>query len=262
MNFTKQYFQIQEASLNTHQLIKDNEFPTLIFLHDSLGCIKLWKDFSEKLTKQVNCNFLIYDRQGYGESSPFTEKKRGNDYLEKEAEVLFELLQGLTIQKPIIFGHSDGGSIALLAAAKYPELIQAIITEGAHVFVEDITLKGIREAVESYKQTNLVEKLKKYHGEKVDAVFKAWTETWLKESFRDWNIEHFLSKITCPALIIQGDKDEYGTLKQVDTIISQISGTAEKLIISEVGHTPHRESEAIILEKIVDFLNDYVLIEG
>lgn len=258
MNFTEQYFHIKEASLKVHQLIKDENSPTLIFLHDSLGCIKLWKDFPEKLAKKVNYNVLVYDRQGYGESSSFTDKERGNDYLEKEAEVLFELLQDLEIQRPILFGHSDGGSIAILAAAKYPSFIKGIITEGAHVFVEEITLAGIRQAVVDYQETNLAEKLKKYHADKVEAVFKAWSETWLKDTFRDWNIESFLTQITCPTLIIQGEEDEYGTLEQVESIINQVSGKTEKLIIPKVGHTPHRESEKTVLEETSSFLNKYI----
>src|SRR5262249_47331630 len=148
-----------------------------------LGCITLWRDFPVNLAKLTGCNAIIYDRQGYGQSSHF-DSKRSKEYLEKEAEILAKLLEKCNIKKAILFGHSDGGSISLIAAARYPDRITGVITEGAHVFVEEITLQGIREAKELYKNTNLKEKLAKYHGEKTEDVFKAWTETWLSEEFQ------------------------------------------------------------------------------
>lgn len=228
--------------------------PTLVFLHDSLGCIELWRDFPQKLALAANCNCLIYDRQGYGKSSPFNENNRKNDYLEKEADVLQLLIEEYGIKGAILFGHSDGGSIALIAAAKYPENIGAVITEGAHIFVEDITLQGIREVVEAYQTTNLKEKLQKYHGDKTGEVFWAWANTWLSNEFRDWNIEHFLHQIKCPVLVMQGENDEFGSLKQVYGIIQQIIGKAESLIIPSVGHTPHKDAKEIVLEKTTQFI--------
>lgn len=227
--------------------------PTLVFLHDSLGCITLWRNFPARLAEQCQCNLLIYDRLSYGQAAPFAQTERQNDYMETEADVLSELLKEESIEQAILFGHSDGGTIALLAAAKHPERIAAIITEGAHVFVEEITLEGIRQAVEAYKTTNLKQRLQKYHGDKTEAVFHAWADTWLRPGFRDWNIEHFLPQISCPALIIQGEKDEYGSLKQVESIVSHTKGPAQQLIIPGIGHTPHKEAIELILEKAVAF---------
>lgn len=228
--------------------------PVLVFLHDSLGCIRLWRDFPEQLAQATGCPALIYDRQGYGQSSPFQSINRSLNYLEQEADVLDRLLEKLQIPQAILFGHSDGGSIALIAAAKYKSRINAIITEGAHVFVEEVTLEGIRAAVEAYQTTDLPQKLQKYHGAKTEAVFRAWTETWLSGSFQSWNIEHFLPSILCPALIIQGEQDEYGTLAQVEAVVQQAQGPVQQLILPDIGHTPHREAPEQVLEKSAHFI--------
>ncbi|TDD99423.1 alpha/beta fold hydrolase [Flavobacterium cellulosilyticum] len=228
--------------------------PTLVFLHDSLGCTALWRDFPQKLGNLTKCNVLVYDRQGYGKSCSFSYSKRGNYYMEQEADVLNVLLDHWKIDKAILFGHSDGGSIALIAAAKYPQKIMSIITEGAHIFVEDLTVKGIKEAIHAYQTTNLKTKLEKHHGNKTDEMFWAWASTWTTSEFRSWNIESFLPSIQCPALIIQGEADEYGTLKQVQNTIRQVQ-KAEKYCIPSVGHSPHKECPEIVLEKASEFIN-------
>lgn len=236
-----------------HIHIADNR-PTIIFLHDSLGCIELWRDFPQALGEATNCNVLVYDRQGYGKSAPFSTAERDNDYMELEADVLNGLIMKLGIKDVILLGHSDGGSIALIAAGKYPQNIRAVITEGAHIFVEEITLQGIRAGAEAYRTTNLKERLQKYHGDKTEAMFWAWAKTWLTDKFRTWNIESFLPHIQCPVLVIQGDKDEYGTEAQVDGIVNQTSGEAVKLIIPEIGHTPHKEARETVLKESAGFI--------
>jgi len=251
-------FKTPTGELHIIQYGNDAERPTIIFLHDSLGCVELWRDFPKQLSAISNCNGLVYDRQGYGKSSPFANGNRKKDYLEVEADVLQRLLEHLSIKHAILFGHSDGGSIALIAAAKYPANIKAVITEGAHIFVEEITLQGIREAVIAYQTTNLKERLEKYHSDKTEAVFRAWAETWLRQDFRSWNIEGFLPQITCPVLVIQGEKDEYGTLAQVAGIVNQVSGEASQLIIPAVGHTPHKEAKEVVLEQSASFIKSLV----
>jgi pimeloyl-ACP methyl ester carboxylesterase len=230
--------------------------PTLVFLHDSLGCITLWRDFPEQLARLTNCHALMYDRQGYGKSSHFSDQKRTNNYLDEEADLLPELLRICEVEKAILFGHSDGGSIALIAAAKFPELAQAIITEGAHVFVEDVTLAGIHEAEKLYQQTDLKDRLTKYHGNKTGSVFRAWAETWLSDDFRSWNIEKYLPRISCPMLIMQGEKDEYGTEKQVEAIIQASPGNATAHLIPDIGHTPHKEAAEEVLAVSAIFINE------
>ena len=233
--------------------------PVIIFLHESLGCIELWKDFPKKLGEVCRCNILIYDRLGYGKSDPFSTLNRNKDYMETEADILHKILEICKIDKAILFGHSDGGTIALIAASKYPDKISGVITEGAHVFVEEKTLEGIRKAVDSYKTTDMKDKLFKYHGDKTDAVFRAWTDTWLSVDFRNWNIETFLPGIKCPCLIIHGDNDMYGSNKQVESIINGVSGITEKLIIPGAGHSPHKESRDLTLSRSKEFIETLLL---
>lgn len=251
-------FSINESVLRVNHIIKYQNRPTIIFLHDSLGSIALWRDFPEKLSETVNCNVLVYDRLGYGESAPFATIERDNDYLEKEADVLDLLISEVGLTDVILFGHSDGASIALITAAKYPLKIKGLIVEGAHIFVEEVTLAGISAAVAAYESTDLGIKLQKYHGNKTDSVFRAWTNTWLSNKFKSWNIENFLPQISCPVLVIQGEGDEYGSIKQVKGIIGQVSGKAMELIIPSIGHTPHKEAAEIVLESSASFIRDII----
>lgn len=247
------------AALQVQYHASGTAAPTLVFLHDSLGCITLWRDFPGRLAAATGCAVLVYDRQGYGQSPGFSERDtRDNTYLEKEADVLERLLAAYHINEAILFGHSDGASIALITAAKYPARIKAVISEAAHIFVEEVTLKGVRAAVTAYHTTNLRERLQRYHGIKTDAVFSAWTDTWLSEAYRDWTIESFLTRIQCPVLVIQGTQDEYGTLAQVRGIVSGVGERAETLIIPAIGHTPHKEAKEIVLKRSAAFIRQCV----
>lgn len=236
----------------------DEKRPAIIFLHDSLGSVQLWRDFPAKLCEATGCNVLVYDRLGYGKSAPMVTHERPVNYMELEADLLNDLLYKLNINNAILFGHSDGGTIALIMAAKYPEKVKAVICEAGHIFVEEVTLKGIHEAVEAYQTTNLAERLQKYHGDKVDTLFKAWTETWTRDDYRNWNIEYLLKDIVCPLLFIQGEADEYGTLGQVEKTVSQVSGHVEKFIIPGIGHTPHKESPELVLGRVTQFIEEYI----
>jgi len=248
-----------EGKIHFYQLSKFKNQPTLIFLHDSLGCVELWRDFPMILAELTKCNLLIYDRFGYGKSSDFITKERSNDYMEIEADLLIKIVEKLDIHSPILFGHSDGGTIALLAAAKYPNKIEGIITEGAHIFVEEITKEGIQAAVKTYKTTDLKLRLEKYHGNKTDALFQAWTKTWLSESYSGWNIEHFLHKITCPVFVIQGELDEFGSLLQVEKIIKGILHEKKSSFIPlNARHTPHKEAKTETLQECEKFINQLV----
>jgi pimeloyl-ACP methyl ester carboxylesterase len=174
--------------------------------------------------------------------------------LEEEAAILDALLSHYEITDVVLFGHSDGGSIALLTAALYPSNIRAVITEGAHVFVEDVTVHGIKDAIVLYETTSLKSKLEQYHGINTEAMFWAWAGTWTTEAFRRWTIESFLPAIVCPLLVIQGEDDEYGTLEQVITIVTKTIGDATPLILSGVKHTPHKEVPEEVLAQVASFL--------
>jgi pimeloyl-ACP methyl ester carboxylesterase len=228
--------------------------PVLVFLHDSLGCVDTWRDFPGALARRVGLTAIVYDRRGYGQSSPFGPDPRTPYYLEDEARVLFQLLDALEIGPVVLFGHSDGGSISLIAAAEHADRVRAVVTEGAHVFVEDITLAGIRDARAMFVTTDLATRLARYHGDKVAGIVSAWTETWLSPEFRDWNIESYLTRVQCPTLVIQGNDDEFGTPAQVDAIVRGIGNEARSLIIPGVGHTPHRDARTVVLDAASSFI--------
>jgi pimeloyl-ACP methyl ester carboxylesterase len=214
----------------------------------------MWHDFPARLAEDTGLAVLSYDRAGYGRS-PGPPHPREKDYLHREAEdCLPHLLERLGIQRAILVGHSDGGSIALLAAAACPARIAGIVTEAAHVFVEDVTLAGIRETVAAYQPRQLERRLARYHGDKARHLFFAWADTWLAESFRDWNIEDCLGRIQCPALVIQGRDDAYGTEQQVRAIVAGIGSRARPMLIAACGHTPHRDAPGPVRKAIMAFV--------
>lgn len=230
---------------------------TIIFLHEALGSIGQWKDFPKILCKQTNLRGIVYERQGYGKSSAETEQRKV-DYLHRYAlQELPQFLEALELSEPIhLFGHSDGGSIALIFGAAYPAQVQSIITEAAHVFVEKETLEGIAPALEAFQTTDFKKKLSKYHGDQTESVFYGWYNTWNLPDFKKWNIEGLLSKVTAPTLIIQGEKDEYGTLAQVDAIETKLgSEYTQRIILDGVGHVPHLKEKEQTLRASVDFLD-------
>ena len=230
--------------------------PTLVFLHEGLGSIAMWRDFPARLVAATGLPGLVYERWGFGGSEPVT-LPRPRDYLSEEAQVaLPEVLAACGIERPLPVGHSDGGSIALLYAAAFPNRPVACITEAAHVFVEHVTLAGIREADEAWRTTDLPSRLARYHGDQAEAVFRGWTETWLRADFRDWNMTERLPAITCPLLVMQGADDQYGTETQVAAIVEGSGGPATPLIVPACGHTPHAEQREIVLQAMARFIRD------
>lgn len=258
MAIEKKFITIRGNQLFVTQKIDNPQRPTIVFLHDSLGCVTLWRDFPEKLSQITQFNYFIYDRLGYGHSDEMPTHVRPKNYLEIEAEIVAEIVEQCHLKNVILFGHSDGGSISLIAASKYPHLFSACIIEAAHIFVDHITLQGIDDTLKAYQETNLAERLIKYHGEKVNKIFRAWTETWMDPTYRDWNIEHFLPNIIAPVLFIQGENDEFGTLDQVSRTVEQVNGFAQQAIIPRIGHTPHKEAPEEILETVTNFLEKVI----
>jgi pimeloyl-ACP methyl ester carboxylesterase len=226
--------------------------PVLVFLHEALGSVAMWKSFPTELCQTCGLNGLVYDRQGHGHSDPLT-LPRTKDYLEIEAwTYLPELLQTLKINNPILFGHSDGGSIALLYASKYE--CTAVITEAAHIYVEDITLKGIQSVIAQMEKTQLPAKLSKYHTEKTEALITAWTDTWLSEDFQDWNIQDQLPNIKAPCLLLQGAADEYATPQHLQNITDRIGENAQSILLDNCAHIPHFQSKEQVLQITREFL--------
>jgi pimeloyl-ACP methyl ester carboxylesterase len=228
--------------------------PHLVFLHEGLGCHAMWKKFPKRLCNRTGCPGLVYDRLGYGKSSPLRRTRTIHylhDYALKE---LPQVIDALIPNKPfILIGHSDGGSISLIFGAEKPPYLRGIITEAAHVFVERETLDGIRKADEAFEKGKF-SGLFKYHGEKTQGIFKAWSETWLSQWFKYWNIEYLLPSIEVPMLVIQGCDDRYGTKDQVDSIISKSAGKAVPSLVENCGHSPHQELLEFLLELMSRFI--------
>ncbi|HWK47458.1 MAG TPA: alpha/beta hydrolase [Stellaceae bacterium] len=226
--------------------------PTLVVLHEALGSIELWKDFPQHLATATGCGVLVYSRWGHGRSER-RESKRSIDYLHYEGEVaLPAVLDALGIERPVLIGHSDGSSLALLYAAALPEGPAGLILEAPHVFVEEVTMAGVAAARVAYQTTDLGKKLARYHDDP-DGVFWAWNDTWLDPRFRPWNIEAALSRIRCPVLLIQGESDEYGSMAQLDAIRRE-TPQSELLLLPECGHSPHRDQEAAVLAAVARFV--------
>lgn len=232
------------------------EAPTLVLLHEGLGCHEFWRGWMDRLVESTGCGVLAYSRYGYGQSTPRREP-RDADYMRPEGErILPALLAELGVREHLCIGHSDGASVALLYAATQPQGLAGIALEAPHVFVEEVCLKGIHEAVEIYHSTDLPKKLARYHGEHTDAVFSAWADTWLAPWFRDWNIEYRLPLIQCPVSVIQGEDDEYATIAQVQAVASGVSGRCETHMLPDCKHTPHRDQAETVQALLIEFIRD------
>lgn len=226
--------------------------PTLVFLHEGLGSVAMWRDFPQKAAVATGCAAVVYSRYGYGQSDELREA-RAVDYMHVEAlQVLPQLLQTLSICDPVLVGHSDGGSIALIHAAANAA-IRGLVVMAPHVFVEDISVKSIAEAKTAFENTDLPQKLARYHANAVK-TFRGWNDIWLHPDFRSWNIEEVLPRVHCPVLAIQGFDDEYGTMAQLEAIAKQIGGPIEPLRLADCRHSPHRDQPAVVLEAMSRFV--------
>lgn len=227
--------------------------PVLVLLHEGLGCVALWRDFPHKLAAATGCRTLVYSRPGYGGSQAYGEPRTPR-YMHHEAEVVLPaLLAALAIEKPLLVGHSDGGSIALIYAGAFPDAPLGVAVMAPHEFVEAETLAGIGAARVSWQTSDWPHRLARYHAD-APRVFADWNDTWLAPAFRDWNIESYLPAIRCPVLALQGEDDEYATLRQVEVIGEQVAG-AEVLKLADCGHSPQRDQEAAVLAALAAFVD-------
>ena len=227
----------------------------LIFLHEGLGSAGLWRDFPAAVAGATGYPALVYSRYGYGGSDVLSEK-RGVDYMHREAlEVLPALRTQLAIGAPILVGHSDGASIALIHAGAGDWPVRALVLEAAHVFVEDISVAGIEAAKVAYETTDLPQKLARHHADP-DKTFFGWNDIWLDPAFRSWNIGSYLGAIACPTLVIQGEGDEYGTTAQVAAIRDKVTGPVETRVLVACGHSPHRDQPEAVLAAMCGFLDE------
>jgi pimeloyl-ACP methyl ester carboxylesterase len=225
-----------------------------VFLHEGLGAITRWRDFPAALCARLGWSGLVYNRQGYGGSDPFGTTLTPRFMHHEALVVLPRLLDLFEITRPVLFGHSDGASIALICAGSGLVEPAALVLEAPHVFVEDLTIAGIRKIHAFYKSSDLRERLERHHAGNVDALFESWTRVWLSDEFRSWNIEEYLPRVTCPTLVIQGRDDEYGTLRQVEAIRGSVSGPIEALALDECRHSPHIDQADAVEAAAASFL--------
>jgi len=227
---------------------------SLVFLHEGLGSIPQWRDFPAQVARATGRRALAYERYGYGQSEVLAEDRVGTDFMHREAlEALPALLRALGVENPVLVGHSDGASIALIHAGA-GHAVQGVVAMAPHVFVEDISVRSIADAARAFETTDLPQRLGKYHRDP-RKTFYLWNDAWLDPAFRDWNIEASLAGIRCPLLAIQGEDDQYGTMAQVDAIARQAGGRCELLKLPDCGHSPHKDRPERVLRAIADFVN-------
>lgn len=226
----------------------------IVLFHDSLGSVALWRDFPALLAEATGRDVLAYDRLGFGQSDPHPGVL-DSGFVAQEAETSFAAVhQGLGLGDFVALGHSVGGGMAVMAAARFGARCRALVTESAQTFVEDRTLEGIRAARDDFARPGQLDRLRRYHGDKAAWVLSAWVDTWLSEPFAGYRLDEALARVHCPVLAIHGDSDEFGSVVHPERIRSQAVGPVEVELVAGGGHVPHREQPARIVERIARFL--------
>ncbi len=260
MQETQGFFHIEGVQLE-YQLLspaKNDTAPTLVLLHEGLGCVAMWKDFPRQLAQLSGCRVLSYSRAGYGGSDPCHLPRPLSFMHDEGLNVLPKILSAAKIERAVLVGHSDGASISLISAGGPADhRIAGLVLMAPHVFVEQITLASIRAAKTTFETTDLRERLSRYHGDNVDCAFRGWNQAWLDQGFVDWNLEVYLPNIKIPVLLIQGKDDQYGTIKQLKKINAGLPGEAELILLPDCGHSPFRERPTESLQAITGFLQNH-----
>lgn len=228
--------------------------PVLVFLHEGLGSISMWRDFPEALAARTGLPALVYDRFGYGRSDPAPTPWPPGFLRNEATEVLPALLAETGVGRPLVVGHSDGGTIALMFAAAFPDQPLACITLAAHVVLEARTRAGLAALVERWQADADFRRRLSRHHDSADALVRAWLGVWQSHLPAGWNMLDDLARITCPVLAIQGELDEHGTLTQTDEITTRVAGPAEAAILPDCGHVPHLERQEEVLARIAGFI--------
>jgi pimeloyl-ACP methyl ester carboxylesterase len=232
---------------------RDPERPTLVLLHEGLGSVSLWRDLPQRLAGRTGCAVLAYSRWGHGASDPLTGP-RGIRYMHDEAlRALPQVLAAFGIVRPVLIGHSDGASIALIHAGEGGGDVRGLVLMAPHVFVEDLTVESIARIGRDFAAGDMATRMGRHHRDPV-GVFRGWNDIWLHPDFRAWNIEAGLGRIACPALLIQGADDEYGTLAQLDAIEAGLAGPVERLVLTNCGHAPQKDQPEAVLDAIARFV--------
>lgn len=229
----------------------------MVMLHDSLGCVELWRDFPQQLARATGRTVVAYDRLGFGQSSPYPGTLPLSFVQDEAQQGLAAVLGYLDIAQFVLLGHSVGGGMAVCAAATYRERCQALITLAAQSHVEARTQAGIRATQQQFAQPGAMQRLAKYHGDKADWVLGAWTGAWLSARFADWRLDAWLPQVQCPTLVIHGEQDEYGSTVHPKAITQGVQGPAWLAILNGCAHLPHREQTQRCLDLIRAHLSPY-----
>jgi pimeloyl-ACP methyl ester carboxylesterase len=245
-----------------------DDSPTLVFLHEGLGCVAMWRDFPERVSQATGYGALVYSRAGYGNSDPIHLPRRVSFMHDEALITLPQVLNAFEIREAVLVGHSDGGSIALIHAGgtdhhgdtksteKGKRLIRGLILLAPHVFVEEHGLSSIRAIAEDYRSGTLKQRLARYHGANVETAFRGWNDVWLNPEFESWNIEEYLPQIRVPVLLIQGEDDQYGTFAQIEAIESGCQGPVRTVILKDCGHSPYLDQPERTLEAVKAFVSE------
>jgi pimeloyl-ACP methyl ester carboxylesterase len=247
------FMPIQSTSLEYRLIPGDPRLPYLVFLHEGLGSVSMWRDFPDKVARQTGARALIYSRQGYGKSGPLSAPRTPQFMHDEALIILPAVLKRLGIEKPILVGHSDGASIALIYAAHPDHEALATVLMAPHVFVEAVTRESIARIAETYETTDLRQRLERHHAH-VDDAFLGWSRIWLDPRFQSWALGAEVQRLVVPTLVIQGEDDAYGTLAQVDAISEVAPGPVQRLILGACGHVPFRDQELAVLDGITGFV--------
>lgn len=254
MNVEDGFIQAAGKQLEYRYWAREAEGPTIVLLHEGLGCVALWKDFPEALHRETGLPVLAYSRAGYGGSDP-DDLPRPLDWMTREAAVLAEVVAAFGLSQPVVVGHSDGATIAAIAAGTLlRQGVLAAVLMAPHFFTEDMGLVEIARANAGFDASGLAARMGKYHRDPV-ATFRGWADAWLSDGFRAWNVEAALDGITVPTLVIQGRDDQYGTLAQVEAVTKRVPG-AEALLLDGCRHVPHFEMQEAVLAGVRRFMHD------
>ncbi len=225
----------------------------LVFLHEGLGSIAQWKDLPARMANATGLPALVYDRLGHGASDPWPERPTLARFDWEVQEALPRLLRAHGILRPILLGHSDGGTLALQFAATFPEMPLGVLSLAAHVLSEEPCLEGIRRALQTFPREGVLPRLGRYHADP-QAVVDLWSKSWLDPEARDWDMRPQLPRIQAPTLVIQGAEDPYGTVTQVESLQRGLGGPRASLWIGGCGHVPQVQAASLVVPAMVQFI--------
>jgi len=258
-----EFIDLGDRSLRLRRLVPTRndglERTTLIFLHEGLGCIEMWRDFPQRLCDATACSGIVYDRTGYGRSSPWPAEP-GLAYMEIEADVVLpRLLAAAGVEDCVLVGHSDGGTIALNYAAADPAPLRAVVTIAAHAINEPVCIAAIHRAREAFASGDLRQRLLKYHGDNVDRAFRLWSDAWVAPGFEPMDANGRLPGVEVPVQAIQGEDDDYGSELQLGIIAGKVGGYCETRLIPGCSHSPHLQQPLHVVSEIARFVSPLAL---